>query len=730
MSEENLDRQRSRLARHPAANAMLRSWGLSDATTGRFDLGLKAAYRSRAGSGVVEHALSFPVMGADGARLSRFAFLNLDGITTNPAHPVGWGVGTPLSYWSGVASATMPLVIVPDVLSLWLLEQLLERQDRRPVLLLTRSHGSDLPLEWSSDRFWAGWPSVSVMEAGTETEIGDLIVGCAGRDVSRVSLPEGCSSWTEALRLGLSAEDFHLRLDEATEWGSAAGVGMDPADVGDFGFAPVHVGTAFIDGRTYYPYLVEERVQDQRRSRGERPTLVQGYAVRVLRSDGEVLKIESLPAPRGASEAMRVVALSDGTRIFDEPAVSRFASWSFASIQRFSKQRKRGEPVHRPLAMMAADVEAYLRDCVWLPRPDEYALAVAYVLGTYVFQVFDAFPLLLVNGPAGSGKSELAQAMADVSCNGVVVGQASAAALTRVMHETRGLVVLDDLERIGAGVAGAFGEVAQLLKVAYKRASGRKPIVDRSGAVATLDFYGPKVLTNTRGCDVVLASRTVRIGTAPIPSGEVDGMYLAGPDGDRAQAIRDELHCWGMARAADVHAGYRDLAQRRGRREEIEAPLRAIAAVVGDGFSRRLGAALDRPDEGRPPADPVERVRMAVAASGATGQVAIQQLQLELALAQCDDVPVSPETIGRALVSAGFRSSEGAAARIRLHGVLCRVVELDGPAAPAAGVAGREPLAFCRDTTCAACRYVAVCSRTLPGLASGKGRALRIKRPN
>lgn len=743
MSEENLERQRARLARNRAARDVVTGWGLSSTSVKRFALGLKAPYRSRTDGQAVEDALSFPVFGADGARLARYGFLNLDGVTINPPHPIGWGVGTPLSYWSSVASPALPLVVAPDVRTLWLLEQLLDADDRAlRMVVLTASHGSDIPVEWGSPRFWSDWPRVVVLDDATRgPSRADAVARVAGREVRRLERPEGHPSWSETIRAGMSARDFRDRLAAAPVWDvPIEREAVDPGELGDFGFEPVHVASAFVDGNVYYPYLVEERTAEaEARRPGARATLVQGYAVRVLRSDGRVLRVETLPAPRGATEDEKVVALSDGTRISAEPAVSRFASWSFRSIQRFVRLRRDAvDRLHRVPGLIAADVEAYLRDCVWLLRPDDFAVAAAYVMATYVYQVFDAVPLMLVTGPKGSGKSEMAQALADLSCNGVVVGQASAAGLVRLMHETRGLLVVDDLERIGAGVGGAFGEIHQMLKVGYKRSTGRKPVVDRSGTVVTLDFFGPKAITNTGGVEPILGSRCIKVAMAPIPDAVAGGLEMLGPDGARAQELRDELHCWGMARAADVHAEYRRIARRRGRREEIEAPLRAVAAMVGGAFERRLADALAAGAPAAPVPDPAERVRLAVRSCGVSAQVTIQQIQLELALGGGGGDELSPEAIGRALMAAGLRAPEAVAMRVRLHGVLCRVVELRGPAADAADGDGdgdgngdgddrralsAGPLDFCRAAACSTCRYAAVCRATLPQLHAGKARA-------
>lgn len=38
-----------------------------------------------------------------------------------------------------------------------------------------------------------------------------------------------------------------------------------------------------------------------------------------------------------------------------------------------------------------------------------------------------------------------------------------------------------------------------MLKLSYKKGTGRKAITDKNGKTTIFDFYGPKVVNNTRG---------------------------------------------------------------------------------------------------------------------------------------------------------------------------------------------------------------------------------------
>jgi hypothetical protein len=717
--DENLERQCARLLRHRQALEALTKAGLHEGTIARFNLGLKASYQSRTNGEIIENALSFPILGADGQRLPRFAFVNLEGVTIAPPHPGGWGVGSPLSYWSTVASRALPLLVVEDPPTLWLVEQLLDATDAPERVILTRSHGPGAPMEWVAPSFWRDWPSIVWLGEEHPRFLGEA-AQAIGREFRVAPVPEGFRTWRACLAAGLSRAELEERISSASAWIENLRLGESEDETGEFAYEPIDVATAFLDGNLFYPYVVEERSHETtNRRHGELGGLVQRYAIRVVRSDGAILKINSLPMPKGSRDSSRVYALSDGTRIAVEPTVSPFASWSFNSIRRFVDHARSGQGVlHRPPTLMAGEIEAHLRGAVWLPNPDSYALLTTYVMLTYVYQVFDAVPLLLVNGPKGTGKTELGQALADLSCNAVLVGQASAAGLIRLMNETRGLIVLDDLEQIGAALGSGFSEVAQMLKLSYKKASANKPVAERGRSVARLDFFGPKVVTNTLGADRVLGSRMVCVTTASVPkevTSALDGRWLPSVD---TQRLRDELHSWGMKRAVDLWLGYEALPAPRCRREEIEAPLLAVASHIGGDWPQRLRAGMGEPliNAAKPA---LERVRDAVLAIAPGERVTIQQLQLELALSGGVARPISPEAIGRLLVACGFRLPRSTATRLRLNGTLVRIIDLDGPSKPPV-VTDIQPLSFCREQKCSTCRYLSVCPTTTPELHRGK----------
>jgi hypothetical protein len=102
---------------------------------------------------------------------------------------------------------------------------------------------------------------------------------------------------------------------------------------------------------------------------------------------------------------------------------------------------------------------------------------------TFAQAIFQSVPLVLVTGAPGTGKSALGKAMIKICANASLVGQTSAAAIARLIDETKGFVVFDDLESIGrkkGREAPQFTELVQALKLSYNQETSWKTWTDVS----------------------------------------------------------------------------------------------------------------------------------------------------------------------------------------------------------------------------------------------------------
>lgn len=719
---ENELRLRRSLWSDDRALAAVRDLGLTDATIRRFRLGLKEPYVSRSTGVTVERALAFPLLRADGSRDARWSYINLAGVTTNPPDPVGWGPGANRTCWSRPAVAGATLLVVPSVVDLWLLAQTLG-ENYPSLVVASPSRPGGTVVEWASPRFWRGWDRVVLGLSGSvaEDDLALAIGRVADRELHRCQPPSG-ESWADLVRMGGSAAELRGLIADARPFSPVAPLPAvtAPELLGDHEADPVAIEGAFVNGRMHYPVTVERRELE---AHGGGMEIVQRYVTRVLRSDGALLDVERLPAPRGTPAGGRIVAMSDGTRIVSVPQPGRFGTWRFPSIRNFIDARSRGDvPAHRGLGRLLADVEAQLRASVWLPRSDDLALAAHFIVATFVHRVFEAFPILLVNGPKGSGKSELGQAVASLSCNGLVAGRVTPAGLVRLLAESRGTVVLDDLEAIGAGRGS--DDVVQILKTSYKAATARRVSPGRDGRVEIVDYFAPKVVTNIAGADAVLLSRMLAVSTGPMP---LDAVLPPGVAD--VPALRDELHTWAMCAASDVLSAYsplRDAANDR--RSEIAAPLRAIAEVAGDAslterLERSLAAEPDLVAE--PPEATLSRVLRRMVEDEGVVEIAMPRLMLEMSVSAGGRfTSPSSESLGRLLIAVGAREADGPVDRRRLHGEVVRIYRLSGrylSKLSPPDVPPPDAFAFCA-APCSGCRYDGVCGEVAAGVRRAKER--------
>jgi hypothetical protein len=364
---------------------------------------------------------------------------------------------------------------------------------------------------------------------------------------------------------------------------------------GRFAYAPLNINGAFHNGHLYYTVQILNRGVDiERKPGGEEIVVdVERLETVVVRSDRTVHSAQWAQAPKGTRERERVLRLTDGTLIDREPQANKYGTWSWPAINAYLE----GQTTVRPLAQILRDILAHLKSSVWLPYEEDYAILAFTVPVTYAQAVFDSVPLIFLNGPAASGKSEMGRAMARVCANAYVCGQSSAASIARFIDESRGFVVLDDLEAIG-DKGGEFSELVQALKLSYNKSTAVKLWTDvKTMRTQLLDFYGVKLINNTQGADNILSSRMLRIQTRKLPDNlRKEFGELAPTDTRKLQALRDELHTWTFENVGLVEAEYKALFPKGSdRADEITAPLKVTAALADDAELRaQLEIALTR----------------------------------------------------------------------------------------------------------------------------------------
>ncbi|MFG6569802.1 hypothetical protein [Sulfitobacter sp. 1A13679] len=779
ISAETLRKNRARLAKAPKALAYLEGRGLNpEFLMERFGVGLTGLFQPKTGDDGEPrgHAITAPVMSREGTLIKRQMKIAVPGFSVNPVDTNSWAVGSPITAWSGPAEGKRWLFVAEGVKDLWrLYEAIRETSLVGRMAIITSTHGSGVPEEWKNPEFWTGWEKVFLGQDNDPAgeEMAKRVRQLAQREFFRVEVPrEIGKDWTDFFeaddRLRGVAE-FEQLLDGAPAIGVAMPAEAPTAPLalqndGEYEDRRININGAFHSGQMYYPFQVRmvETVKRKRQAPDGSSFMVDVkasyYQTKVVRSDGLMLGMSTAPAPHWVEDEDKVIVLDDGTEVLSMPKPREFSTWTWPSIQKFVKNTEEGKPTHRPTAEITADIVAFLRQLTWLPNDTDYELIAAYVMMSYCYNGFDAIPLLLLNGEKGSGKTSLAEGIADLSFNGRVLGGGSEKAFVRFIDQGRGLLVLDDLEAVGrrGGDDGGYGDINQVLKVSYSKTTGVKSVVEKNGTTRTLNFYGPKVITNILGIDAVNATRMYQILCRPMPKTVQDEGRIRGRDLAITEPLRQELHAWGMANIAEANRIYLEKAANRGgRAEQIAAPLETIAEMTDDeDFSGAVKSAIQRlafnKSDNLTAEDLLVQAAETIVERGSRVSISLSQIQAELALipeartldaaaaVPRDLLPLQdPATIGRMLKALGIRNDQSGRARLSgqtvryygldedfVAGVLERAEQekraVEDPYAALGPDMARQAFAFCEATRCGMCAYSTVCEAALPQIKEGK----------
>jgi hypothetical protein len=682
---------KKRLRDNKQAIQYLTNRGLTLDTIDYFGLGLSTPYYSKKAGREQADALMYPLRGRDGKFHNKYGYYNIPNVTLNPLENNSWITGDARTYYADSTVGKKLVFICQSPMDLWRHWQSLKGASfGADFLLISSTSDSVFPEEWKEQPFWAGWETIFLGHdndpAGEQLtcQLAELI----GRDSRRVRVPTYFGrNWTEFWQGGADVSEFTSLVRDAPVFSlKVQGYDEEAQGYGRFAYKPININGAFHNGHLYYAVQILNRAVDVIASdQGKNVARdVERLETVVIRSDRTIHSAVSPPAPKGTLEKDRVMRLTDGTLIDKEPRPNKYGTWSWPSIQAYLD----GKSKVRKLIEILREVKAYLKCSVWLPHEEDYTLLTLIVPVTFAQAIFDSVPLLLVNGPPGSGKSELGRAMARICSNAYVCGQSSAAAIARFIDESRGFVVLDDMEGIG-GRGGQFSELVQALKLSYNKATAVKLWTDmKSMRTELLDFYGVKMINNTRGTGEILGSRMLRIQTRRIPDDikrEFGGLLPT--ESQKLIRVRDELHSWTFDNVRRIEHEYRSLYPKTpDRADEITAPLRVMASLADDQeLSSKLEVALRRQNQSRLRLnDAAEILSEALKNIIAQGYDVISTthvvLEIRRLVEQSDNASadhnldwVRPEWVGRRLRTLGILDEDPSSLRrIRVHGLNLR----------------------------------------------------------
>lgn len=141
----------------------------------------------------------------------------------------------------------------------------------------------------------------------------------------------------------------------------------------------------------------------------------------------------------------------------------------------------------------------------------DYDLLIAWILGTYFYPVFSAYPFLHIKAPKRSGKSQCLNFLRQL-CFNAIKARPSLAALGDTVDALRGTYLIDQadsLERKGGE------DLLEILTDSYKKGGGQRRIVgfDKNKRREVLEYetYCPKAFASIRELPEDLRDRCIAI---------------------------------------------------------------------------------------------------------------------------------------------------------------------------------------------------------------------------
>lgn len=132
-----------------------------------------------------------------------------------------------------------------------------------------------------------------------------------------------------------------------------------------------------------------------------------------------------------------------------------------------------------------------------LEKDIDYLLLSAWILGTYFFPIFYAYPFLSIKAPKGSGKSQCLNFLRQI-CFNAIKSRPTLAALGDTVDALRGTYLIDQadsLERKGGE------ELLDILADSYKKGGGKRRIMNLnkgSREILEFDTYSPKAFASIK----------------------------------------------------------------------------------------------------------------------------------------------------------------------------------------------------------------------------------------
>lgn len=259
--------------------------------------------------------------------------------------------------------------------------------------------------------------------------------------------------------------------------------------------------------------------------------------------------------------------------------------WSSRSLDGFIKGKSLGS-----LAGAYRTILEQLETHIDLGAYENVEALALWIIGTYLYRLFPAYPYIHLNGMAEAGKTKTLYLVSLMAFNACMGAETTPAALIRLTHDNQSTLCLDEVEKLHNAKDEASKTVLAILNVGYKRgAAVQKMQAGKNGKdwdLKEFDPYSPKILAGIRGFASTLATRCISILLMKSENPEIVNREVDSDD-PIWQKIRDSIYEGVMSgewlAIKNVYAPLEDT-ELKGRNWETWKPLLSIAKHLENNY--------------------------------------------------------------------------------------------------------------------------------------------------
>jgi hypothetical protein len=172
--------------------------------------------------------------------------------------------------------------------------------------------------------------------------------------------------------------------------------------------------------------------------------------------------------------------------------------WSVAGLKQFLNEYAALKSTVASSSEVFNELTVLAKRYIELDQEIDYYLLTGWILGTYFYPIFYAYPFLHIKAPKRSGKSQCLNFLGQL-CFNAIKARPSLPALSDTVDSLRGTYLIDQadaLQRKG------YEELLDILADSYKKSGGKRSIIgfDKQKRREVLEFetYSPKVFASIR----------------------------------------------------------------------------------------------------------------------------------------------------------------------------------------------------------------------------------------